>query len=540
MKSSLIAWSFLLTGMGAAAQDTTGKKVRITSSFKPVLKEAAKVNLTAAPPNTDTSRPRLQYNIPNQNLNFAFQPGSLRPLALQVDTGGKWTNESYIKAGYGNLKTPFVQAGLSVGDGKKAGVNLYGRHTSSRGKIQFQDYSTTNLELNTFLQSGNIEWNARLGALQENYKKYGFQPRTLTFPKDSISVQLQTWRGRVSFHNINRTDLGLSYSPELRVDVFSDGLDNTESNTYLNVPVQKSLGKSFAVDLALTASLSRYKPGNKSEVNNNFLSLSPSVLYRTANLNLQAGIRPSWDKGKSKLFPNITAEVASSDKRFSFQAGWVGYLRNAGFQYMANINPWIWAPNTVMNSGVEERFAGFKGSAGNHLNYSVKVGYNKITNQPLFTNDTIAGGKSFMVIYEPDMNVVNFGGEIGYTIGETFSMITNLQFNKYKPKVAAKAWGLLPLEIRTALRLQVLKDLYVTSDLYTFNGPLYQRKGGGQGNLPSAMDLSAGLEFKVVKNIKLWAQFNNMLNKEYQRWNQYPVYGFNFLGGVVFSFAQNR
>jgi hypothetical protein len=326
----------------------------------------------------------------------------------------------------------------------------------------------------------------------------------------------------------------------LRIDAFSDHLGNSESNTYLNLPVQKSLGKSFAVDLALTASLSRYKPEAKTEVNNNFLSISPSILYRSANINLQAGVRPSWDRGKSKLFPNVTAEIASSDKRFSIQAGWVGYLRNAGFQYMANINPWIWAPTTVFNSSIDERYAGFKGSAGDHLSYSAKIGYNKITNQPLFTNDTSMDGKSFVVINEPELKVFNFGGELGYTIGETFSLISNIQFNSYKTKVAEKAWGLLPIEFRTALRLQVLKDLYFTTDLYTFNGPQYLKNDGGRGNLPSAMDLNAGLEFKVVQNIKLWAQFNNMLNKEYQRWNQYPVYGFNFLGGVVFSFAQSR
>ncbi|WP_121354726.1 TonB-dependent receptor [Flavisolibacter nicotianae] len=542
MKSPILVISVLLIGIGVQAQDTTGKKVKITSSFKPVLKEAAKVNFNAAPPSTDTSRPRLQYNIPNQNLNFAFQPGTLRPLALQVDTGANWTNESYVKLGFGNLKTPFAQVGLSVGDGKTAGVNLYGKHTSSKGKIQYQDYSTTNVELNTFLKSGNIEWDARLGALQENTKKYGITALSSIPPKDSLDVKLQTWRGRISFHNINRTELGLSYAPELRIDAFSDGLSNSESNTYLNIPVQKELGKTFAVDVALTASLSRYKPEKKTEVNNNFFMISPSLLYRSQNINLQAGIRPSWNKSKSRLFPNITAEVASSDKRFSFQAGWVGYLRNSGFQYMAGINPWIWAPETVYNSSVDERYAGFKGSAGDHLSYSAKIGYNKITDQPLFTNDTssTSGGRSFMVINEPELKVFNFGGELGYTIGETFSLISNIQFNQYKTKVAEKAWGLLPIEFRTALRLQVLKDLYVTTDMYTFNGPQYLRKDGSRGNLGSAMDLSAGLEFKVVKNIKLWAQFNNMLNKEYQRWNQYPVYGFNFLGGVVFSFAQSK
>lgn len=540
MKSSILATGLFLIGIAASAQDTTGRKVKITSSFKPVLKEAAKVNFNASPALTDTSRPRLQYSIPNQNLNFAFQPGTLRPLALGVDTGGAWTNESYVKAGFGNFSTPFVQLGLSVGDGKAAGINLYGRHVSSKGKLDFQDYSNTNAELNAFFKAGNIEWNGRLGGLQENYNKYGYLPKTMIFPEDSLDVKLQTWRGRIAFRNINRTELGISYAPELKVDVFNDQLSNSESNTYINLPLQKMVGKTFGVDLSLTANLSRYKPENKTEVNNNWFAVSPTLLYKTANINIQAGLRPAWDNSSFKLFPNVIAEVASSDQRFSFQAGWVGYLRNAGFQYQTRINPWIWAPEQVFNSRVEERFAGFKGSAGDHFSYSAKIAFNKINNQPLFTNDTINGGKSFMVINEPEMKVLNFGGEIGYTVGERFSLISNLQFNQYNPKFAEKAWGLLPLEWKTTMRLQVLKDLYVNSDLYAFDGPLFQTKGAGRGNLGSAMDLSAGLEFKVYKNIKVWGQFNNLLNKEYQRWNQYPVYGFNFLAGVVFSFAQSK
>jgi hypothetical protein len=445
-----------------------------------------------------------------------------------------------VKAGYGNFKTPFVQLGLSVGDGKRAGVNLYGQHVSSKGKIQFQDYSRTNAELNAFFKSGNIEWNARLGGLQENYNKYGFQPRTLVFPEDSIDVKFQTWRGRIAFRNINRTDLGISYSPEVRFDVFSDQLNNSETNGYINLPIQKMVGKTFGVDLALTANISRYEADRKNEIKNNWFAISPSLLYKTANINVQAGLRPAWDNGVFKLFPNILAEVASRDQRFSFQAGWVGYMRNAGYQYQTRINPWIWAPNQVFNSRVEERFGGFKGSAGDHFSYSAKVSFNTIHNQPLFTNDTIAGGKSFVVINEPRLNVLNLGGELGYTVGERFSVVSNFQFNQFHTKQAKEAWGLLPIEWKTTMRLQVLKDLYVNGDLYAFDGPMYQVKGGREGNLGSAMDLSAGLEFKVYKNIKIWGQFNNLLNKEYQRWNQYPVYGFNFLAGVVFSFAQSK
>ena len=53
----------------AMSQDTTkGKKsIDITSTFKPVLREASKINFNAAPPAIDSSKPKLTYNIPSQN-----------------------------------------------------------------------------------------------------------------------------------------------------------------------------------------------------------------------------------------------------------------------------------------------------------------------------------------------------------------------------------------------------------------------------------------------------------------------------------------
>ncbi len=541
MKIYLLAAAILSFGLGAVAQDTTGKKVKITSTFKPTLKEAAKINFNASPQSVDTSKPRLQYSIPNQNLSFAFQPGTLKPLALDVDTGGRWANESYLKLGFGNLSTPFVQTGLSVGDGKISGINLYGKHVSSKGKIKYQDFNHTNLDLNAFFRSGNnIEWNARFGAVQDLYKKYGFQPETLTFSDDSLRVKLQTWTGRLSFHNVDRTEFEISYAPEIKFDLFNDQHTNGESNIYINLPFQKSVNENFGVDVSLTGNLTRYKPFKGTGVSNNFVSVAPSLLYKTTSLALQAGIKPSWSNNSFKIFPNVMAEFGSNDQRVAFQLGWIGYLRNSGFQYMAGINPYIWAPANIYTSSIEERFAGFKGSAGNHFTYSAKAGYNKVTNQPLFTNDTTNGGKSFIVINESEMKVLNFGGEIGFNVGEKLSLLSNLQLNQYKTKDNEKAWGLLPLEFRTSLRIQVLKDLYVNSDLYAFDGPWYMTKGKDKNDLQGGMDLSAGAEFRIMNNLKLWLQFNNIFNKDYQRWNQYPVYGFNFLGGVVLSFAQNK
>ena len=533
-------------GISFAQKDTTGKGgIDIISSFKPVLRQAAKINFDASPPPADTTKAKLDYTIPNQNLLFAYQPGSLRPLALDIDSNGTFDNSGYVKAGFGSLRTPFVQAGISFGDGNTAGLNIYAKHVASEGKRDFQKFSNTNVRLTGFFKSGNnLEWNAGIGMKQERTYKYGYLPESLNFPTDSLRQNFQTIAGRLAMHNINKTAFGLTYSPEVKIDIFSDNHDNSESNTVLNLPLQKTVGKDFAVNLGVTFDLSRVTPKSKGTVNNTMYYISPSVLYKTPNINIEAGIRPSWDNRVFKMFPNILATISSPDTRINFQAGWTGYVRKTTYQYLASQNPWLRIPADFKNTWIEERFAGFKGSVSDHFSYAAKVAFNKWNNQPLFINDTSTigdGGKSFRVVYEPRINVVNFGGEIGFNVHEKISVISGLTFNQYTGlKSNAEAWGLIPLEFKTALRIQIIKDLWLKSDLFAWTGPKYMKSNGSPGRLPGATDLNAGLEFKITKNLNLWTQFNNIFNKQYQRWNQYPVYGFNFVGGIVFSFDQKN
>ncbi|HRX94250.1 MAG TPA: TonB-dependent receptor [Chitinophagaceae bacterium] len=98
----------------------------------------------------------------------------------------------------------------------------------------------------------------------------------------------------------------------------------------------------------------------------------------------------------------------------------------------------------------------------------------------------------------------------------------------------------MPIELNASMRLMIIKDLWLRSDLFAWSGPKYMKKDGSDGQMNGATDLNAGLEFKITKQLNLWAQFNNLFNKTYQRWNQYPVYGFNFVGGIVFSFGQKN
>jgi hypothetical protein len=542
----LVAGACLLAaGEAAMAQDTTKRKtIDITSTFKPVLREASKINFNAAPPAVDSSRPRLTYNIPVQNLFFTYQPAELKPVALQIDSINAWQYSNYIKVGVGNVHLPYVKAGFSFGDGKKSYFNLFATHYSSKGDKEFQKNSLTSVgAAATYRTDKNIEWNGTLGFSSDNYYLYGFRPDSLKFAKEDLRQRFQTIEGKVHFHNVEPTEFGLSYHPSLRVSVFTDNhsFKGREANTVLDLPLEKSFGDEFAFKLGATADLTNYQlkgGGNKFTDNNNIYLVNAALVYKTPTLMIHGGLTPSWDNSRFRMLPNVMADISTNDKQITLQLGWVGYYLKGSYQRFASLNPWIAQPDSLMNTKVEEKYVGFKGSLAGHFSYSAKLGLQKYTDMALFVNDTL-DGKTFKTIYEPQINAVNLHSEVGYNIGEKFSANAAFNFNWFtKVEKELKAWGQIPIELNVGLRWQVMKDLWLHSDLWAWDGARYRAKNGDAYKSGTGFDLNAGAEFRITKNFNLWVTMNNILNNKYQRWNQYEVFGFNILGGITYSFNQ--
>ncbi len=178
------------------------KTVTVTSAYKPVLKTAAKINFSAASPPPDSVLSALQYNVPSQSLFFSYQPAALQPLAIDIDTSVHWENKNYIKAGYGNYSTPYLQAGFSLGDGQQSVINVHAKHTSSKGSLPFQQYSKTNLDvIGIFNPNENVEWNGKLFFNSSNQYQYGFKPDTLKFSKDDLRQRFTTFGGKAELRN---------------------------------------------------------------------------------------------------------------------------------------------------------------------------------------------------------------------------------------------------------------------------------------------------------------------------------------------------
>ena len=158
----------------------------------------------------------------------------------------------------------------------------------------------------------------------------------------------------------------------------------------------------------------------------------------------------------------------------------------------------------------------------------------------MFVND-VGDGKTFELLYEPRMDVVQLHGEVEYRQGESVILHTALTINQFKGlQQEKKPWGLIPVEWKTGIRWKITPDFSFHADLWTWSGPQYRGRDLDHYKAKGGVDLNSGVDLAITPKLKVWLQLNNLFNNRYERWHQYPVYGFHFLGGITYLFPNQR
>lgn len=518
--------------------DTSGTRtVIITSAFKPSLQNAAKINFTAATAVADSSRLPLTYKVPSSNLFFSYQPIPLKPLALPSDSPSLWKNTHRVKAGAGNLSSFYGEGRFSFGDGKKTITQIQTSFIRSKGKLYAQQYSKFDLDVLSVINTANrLEWTSHAQFNSTTRYRYGFMPNTLVFPKDQLQLVYNDLSLEVGVKNKETTSLGIDFHPIIQFNRFTNTNNAGENNIIIKAPIEKFFEKMIGINITAHADMAKYSSPNTIPINNNLYSIDPSLLLKTPNVKLNLGVKPTWNKGVFNLLPNFTLNTRLPNSNFSVEAGFKGSFYKNGFRSLAQYNPWISLPNQLKNTRSIEQYIGLNGSTNNHFSFNAKLALMQMKDQPIFINQ-FGDGKAFDIVYT-NMNALKLSGEINYTFQEKLSLLASASYNNFsKLDSATDAFGLIPLETTAGLIWKPIGDLQVKAALFYRSGSLYRDSFSFKARrLSPSMDMNLGVEFGIMPKLNLWLQMNNLFNNTYQRWNQYPVFGFNVMGGVVYSF----
>ena len=527
---------FILSGGAIFGQNEEGKKtIDITSSFKPSLIPPKKIVPNAAPITGSGVKPTLSYNIPAQQLAFKYTPSPLRPLAFS-DTSMHQEDRGYVKAGFGNFSSPYLKAALNFGDGEKTNGNLEGLLTAAKGKLPNQKFARYGIKATSIVQlNENHLLQARGGYYGRALNRYGYKPDTLNPSKDSIALNYNDIHLGGTVGNSKAENFDIYYKATLDAHFFSDNHNGNETSLQYELPLEKELNGKITIGVGVKGLYSSLNLADTAYKNNLTMVSAGAKVKLGDNTNLNAALIPSWNNGDFSLLPSAEIESYLSGEGFAVQAGVVGGFVENTWRSLSTFNPWISQPDRVTNSRNMEVYGAIKGSLNESWFFRVKAHYSKRKDVALFMNDTL-DGKSFEVVYEPSMNISGALVELVWQKENKYSLTNRLSVQNYGGLEKYKeAYGLLPLELNSSFRGRLLDKLTAKGDLYLFTAPWKIEKGKSDKG-KAGIDLSLGGEFDLTKNLKLWLQFNNLFNNEYQRWNQYPTLGFQAIGGVILSF----
>jgi hypothetical protein len=542
MKTKLLVLLMLIISVKSEAQiDTTGKGgVDIISAFKPKLKDPVKLKFQATELSFKNDKPAFDYKIPSRQLSYAFSPRPVQPLAFQTDSSIAFTNSGYVKLGYGNLRTPYAEAAVSLGNPNEAGLTVFAKNTSSASNIPFQEVANTSIRLNAFAKTTTQHrWDGYAEFTADKLYKYGFVPATLSLAKDSLLRKFKLLEAGVSLKPLKKSETGLSYSPAISFSLFSDNHSLNETQFSALLPFVKKVNDALEIKVGAEAELIHFAANGRKAVSNNIFKLPIGLAYTVKKLELEASVTPYIDNSEIEYLHNLSLAYELMESKLSLQFGWKKYLEINSFSKLIGLNPWIFYPSELKNTVFDEKYIRGFGKLSDHISYSAKLAFTSLKDQVLIHNDTasLSDGKSFYVRYQPEMNAVTISGELSYLVSDKINFTSGVQINSYsKLEAYAKAWGLLPLELHASLNWKIIDRLKFNSVLSTWSGAPYIKHSKETGTLGGAFDVGLGAEYSITKQWRVWAQANNLLNNKYQRWSQYPVYGTNFVGGIVFSF----
>jgi hypothetical protein len=380
----------LLSSKEAAAQEPLKQEtIDIISTNQPKLRDAYKLNLTASLPGVDTSRPSLKYQVPALNLNFMYQAAPLKPLALGKDSLNALQN-NFIKLGYGNYKTPFLQAGFGSGRHDMYNYGLYVNYTGSKGKdIPDQDYSNLNVLASGSYLLPKLQLNGSIGYDRNTVHYYGYDHDTAKYTKKDTEQTFNQLTATVGIQNRPQNDWAFTFQPQVKFILFNDSYKRTENTFLLKVPVRKQVFEDIYVQVEGVFDLSTYKQDNNRTINNNVVAIHPAVDIIKPGFVLHAGVNPTWTNSKFYLLPDIVNESHLIRKKLILSSGWISYFEKNSYRNLANKNPFLAGlPGDIMNTRVEEKYTGIKGSLGSHFNYNTKFASVTWYNMPLFVNDS--------------------------------------------------------------------------------------------------------------------------------------------------------
>ena len=516
------------------------RTVVVENQYNPTVMDASKINVL----------PKVEEpSVPKSNIDYVT---SLRPVSawnyqsmglMQREQVADAIYRGWFRAGYGTHGNVDVKAGYEgyVGSKDRLGVavSLDGWNGELAG-LNEEDWTSRLYDTRLGLDYRHSFRKTDL-ALGGYYRSQVFNYLYPLLADAPAGKQHQTMaNAHIGLASTNQ-DMAVQFSGEIGMNYFKQkypaGVEaGSETNFYAKGDVLTPfLGQSFG--LALDLNTYSYAMGEMK--NNTSLEMNPYYKMEYGDWRFRVGAHLDWWSGaenQMNVSPDLNVELNFLDSYVLYaQAG--GGRENKSLMELTDVTPyWALAQPYLLPTYVTlDAQLGLKASPANGWWLNLIGGY-QMREDDLFFG--VADEKGMTAAFaQADSKVAYGAAELKYDYKDLFDCTlkaTYYHWDLSKPKEQDGQVKQITLALKPELEVNAEVGMKPMSGLRVNVGYEYVKRC--EGLYDPISNLYLGADYALLKNLSVYGQIRNLMNKEYVRADAYPAQKMNALVGLSLRF----
>ena len=515
-------------------------QVEVIKAFEAKLMDAKKISLKPKIQPIIPVEKTYDYNITIVPLKIEYPDPVIKPLAMNPDPA-KPSKKFYSRLGYGNLKSPYADISYHGQKGDEFDYTISGHYfgADESEEVKFRKFYESGLDINVGYRLGeNHKLSVDLGGGYDRRNLYDTLVVNANELLEEVDVQrnILKARARVGISNIEPTGGNFNYGLGLTEHYikFLKNLEYSETGFGLDLFVNNKISSNVTLFLKGEGAIHAISYASGGTRDRKAFNTNAGLRLSIGNFQLDASADVFIDNNQTSPFVDIKASYTLMDNSLQIYAGVDQVVTpNTLWNHYAN-NPFVSGFIAIDKTTLSKQFfGGLSGKLRDFMTFNFMGGYADIKDQFYYSN--LANFRMF--VKHIDMTNIFINANIEFNLSKNVSLGANVSQNFYSPDMIEILPNIPEYKYSGYSKIKLLNEkVVISADLNLMDKISFVDETGANVLGNSQIDLSVGLDFFVTDNIGLWVRGNNLLDREYLRFNGYPEFGRNLLGGLLVKF----
>ena len=246
------------------------------------------------------------------------------------------------------------------------------------------------------------------------------------------------------------------------------------------------------------------------------------------------------------FYPEIEVTANVLDDILVPYAGVNGGIVRNSYRSITYENNFVSDSILLDNSNIKyNAYFGIRGTFSSRIAFNANFSQRKIDNFLMFVKDTTdVYLNKFTTLYD-DVEEMKIKAELSYSVNNKLRMYLIGEYFGYNADKETEVWH-KPEQRFTLSSVYTLREKIIARVDLIYIGDQFAKgytntfvdgaRTVDKINLGGVFDANVSLEYRYTKKVSAFLNFNNIAGSSYEKWQDYRMQKFNFMGGFTYAF----